>query len=141
MSTVAFPFMKLPLELQGMLWRFTWTDRVVIIQVGKLENPIQTWLKDETPETRFRAEAEQIEFQDAFHPNVKGFKKDIIHTPAQLPSTLFVNRESRHETLRALQASVPTARLREPHLLPPGDGYPVPRAAQPKQLPGLCRLG
>lgn len=92
--------MKLPLELQGMLWRFTWTDRVVIIQVGKLENPIQTWLKDETPETRFRAEAEQIEFQDAFHPNVKGFKKDIIHTPAQLPSTLFVNRESRHETLR-----------------------------------------
>ncbi len=74
-----------------MLWRFTWFDRVVAIQIGKLENHSYSSSKD-----LFYAEIEQAEGRG----HSKHFKKRIIHTKAQLPSTFFVHRESRYETLK-----------------------------------------
>ncbi len=91
-----FPFRKLPAELRLMLWRFTWTDRVVIIQLGKMEN--HTPCKDV-----FYTEVNQgkdIVFNDTLGKIHEDFNRDIIHTHAKLPPTFFVDRESRYETLK-----------------------------------------
>ncbi len=80
-----FPFMKLPVELRLMLWRFTWTDRVVVIQLGKMAT------KGARPDSSRRGQ------QDC--------NEKIIHTKAQLPCTLLVNGESRYETLKHYKAA------------------------------------
>ncbi len=77
-----------------MLWRFTWTDRVVIIQLGKMEG--------HTPSVEvFRTEIRlSIASNFAFAYIHEDFNKEIVHTHAQLPSTFLVDRESRYETLK-----------------------------------------
>ncbi len=90
MST--FQFMKLPLELRLMLWRFTWTDRVVIIQVGKMKI-LWTKPKDMSAEQWSRMEMRYMEHPWRPH-------QEVVHTHTPLPSTFLINCESRHETLK-----------------------------------------
>ncbi len=94
MSTM-FRFMKLPGELRLMLWRFTWRDRVVILQIGKLVHHSYSSAKEV-----FYAEIEIGRLELWIGDSRVHFDADIVHTHARLPTTFFVNSESREETLK-----------------------------------------
>ncbi len=71
-----FPFTKLPAEIRLQVWRSTWTGRIVNIRTR-------------IPLAR---SAEQ--------GGIKALGELESYTPTQLPSTFFINSESRRETLR-----------------------------------------
>ncbi len=87
-----FPFAKLPAELRFMLWRFTWKDRVVIIQLGKLDVP--------RSKNVFYAELAHSGRSNSSLVGGKDFNKNIMHTHARLPWTFFLNSESRYVSLK-----------------------------------------
>ncbi len=89
--------MKLPPELRLTLWRFTWTDRVVIIRVNKVDIRFPLPMEEMTAETRFCTEARIIQ---RWNPTAFNTTQEVIYTHAQLPSTFSINHESREETLR-----------------------------------------
>ncbi len=81
-----------------MLWRLTWKDRVVIIRVGKIiRDP--PW--EISMESRYMIESPRTEVQECVHTELDEVEVDekIIHTRTPLPSTFFINRESRRESL------------------------------------------